>query len=84
MKEYVISEDKLKSDINMIHLFLINSYWAKGRSLELVEKSIVLCQQCNVVDRFFFISKLLTHPKPLSYNRGALAPLLFLREGAGG
>jgi hypothetical protein len=25
-----------------------------------------------------------THPKPLSYKRGAFTPLLFLREGAGG
>ena len=39
--EYSISTDKDKLDIKVIHDFLCNrSYWAKGRSLEEVKKSI--------------------------------------------
>ena len=39
--EYIISTDKSKLDINVIHDFLSSkSYWAKGRSLDNVKKSI--------------------------------------------
>ena len=39
--DYVISTDKHKLNIPFIHDFLCNkSYWAKGRSLELVQCSI--------------------------------------------
>jgi hypothetical protein len=39
--EYSISTDKSKLDIFAIHDFLCNrSYWAKGRSLENVKKTI--------------------------------------------
>jgi GNAT superfamily N-acetyltransferase len=39
--EYVISTDKSKIDVEAVHDFLCNrSYWAKGRSLERVKKSI--------------------------------------------
>ncbi len=39
--EYLISPDKSKLDIQTIHDYLANrSYWAKGRSLEQVERSI--------------------------------------------
>ena len=37
---FEISTDKNKLDIEMIHSFLTNSYWAKGRTIEEVEKSI--------------------------------------------
>ena len=40
--EYSISTDQSKLDIDAIHDYLCNtSYWAKGRSLENVKKSIV-------------------------------------------
>lgn len=40
-KEFYISTDQSKLDIPMIHDYLSEqSYWAKGRSWELVEKSI--------------------------------------------
>lgn len=40
-KEFYISTDKEKLDINFIHDYLANqSYWAKGRSIVLVKKSI--------------------------------------------
>ena len=41
MNEFVITDDKSKLDIELIHAFLTNSYWAKGRSLEKVELSIM-------------------------------------------
>jgi len=39
--DFYISTDKSRLDANMIHRFLSeDSYWAKGRSLEIVQKSI--------------------------------------------
>lgn len=39
--KYSISTDKSKLDIDAIHEYLCNtSYWAKGRSVENVKKSI--------------------------------------------
>jgi N-acetylglutamate synthase-like GNAT family acetyltransferase len=40
MNEILISDDKSKLDVDMIHKFLTTSYWAKGRSVENVKKSI--------------------------------------------
>lgn len=40
MNNYTVSNDKTKLDINLIHLFLTNSYWAKGRSLEDVKETM--------------------------------------------
>lgn len=40
-KEYSISTDPSKLNINVIHNYISNeSYWGKGRSLEVVKKSI--------------------------------------------
>jgi len=35
-----ISTDKSKLDIEVIHAFLTESYWAKGRTIDQVQKSI--------------------------------------------
>jgi GNAT superfamily N-acetyltransferase len=41
MDEFCISTDKSKLDLELIHRFLTNdSYWAKGRSKEVVKRSI--------------------------------------------
>lgn len=40
MSEIIISDDKSKLDIGVIHKFLTTSYWAKGRSIETVKKSV--------------------------------------------
>jgi len=40
MSMYTISTDKSKLDISLIHKFISTSYWAKGRSLDNVKKSI--------------------------------------------
>ena len=37
---YLISTDKSKLDLDLIHDFLTNSYWAKGIPLETVKRSI--------------------------------------------
>ncbi len=37
---YSISSDKAKLDVLMVHGFLTESYWAKGRTLEQVKQSI--------------------------------------------
>lgn len=39
--EYMISTDKGRLDVEMIHRFLSrSSYWAQGRSLEIVKRSV--------------------------------------------
>lgn len=40
MIEVIITDDKSKLDIGLIHKFLFQSYWAKGRTIEEVKKSI--------------------------------------------
>jgi GNAT superfamily N-acetyltransferase len=41
MNGFYVSTDKSKLDLELIHQFLSNdSYWAKGRSIEVVRKSI--------------------------------------------
>lgn len=43
MKTIEISTDKNKLQIEVIHQFLTNSYWAKGRTLDEVKKTIEHC-----------------------------------------
>ena len=38
--EYTISTDRRRLDLDLIHDFLVDSYWAKGRSRERVAESI--------------------------------------------
>jgi GNAT superfamily N-acetyltransferase len=38
--DYLISADNKKLDAEAVHSFLTNSYWAKGRSLEIVKKTL--------------------------------------------
>lgn len=40
MSDLVISDDKSRLDIKLIHKFLTSSYWAEGRTVEEVKKSI--------------------------------------------
>jgi len=40
MNDLIISDDKSKLDVELIHKFLSTSYWAKGRTIEEVKKSI--------------------------------------------
>ncbi len=38
--EYSISTDKKQLNLNVIHQFLANSYWAKGLTMEVLQQSI--------------------------------------------
>ena len=40
MKEIIVSDDKNKLDVGLIHKFLTTSYWAEGRTIEQVKNSI--------------------------------------------
>lgn len=40
MDNLIISDDKNKLDVELIHKFLTTSYWAEGRTLEEVKSSI--------------------------------------------
>jgi len=40
MNDLVISDDKSRLDVKLIHGFLTTSYWAEGRTIEEVKKSI--------------------------------------------
>jgi GNAT superfamily N-acetyltransferase len=40
MDDLIISDDKNKLDVELIHKFLTTSYWAKGRTIDEVKKSI--------------------------------------------
>jgi len=40
MNDLIISDDKSKLDAELIHKFISTSYWAKGRTIEEVKKSI--------------------------------------------
>jgi N-acetylglutamate synthase-like GNAT family acetyltransferase len=40
MDDLIISDDKNKLDVELIHKFLTTSYWAEGRTLEEVKNSI--------------------------------------------
>jgi len=40
MDDLIISDDKNKLDIELIHKFLTTSYWAEGRTLDEVKNSI--------------------------------------------
>jgi N-acetylglutamate synthase-like GNAT family acetyltransferase len=40
VEKFIISDDKTKLDLNLVHGFLTKTYWAKNRSLEDVKLSI--------------------------------------------
>jgi N-acetylglutamate synthase-like GNAT family acetyltransferase len=40
MNDVIISDEKSRLDVSLIHKFLTNCYWAEGRTIEQVKKSI--------------------------------------------
>ena len=38
--EYQINTDRMRLDVPAIHNFLVNAYWSKGRSLDVVRQSL--------------------------------------------
>jgi len=41
VNEYEISDDKKRLQLNILHELLKGTYWAKDRSIEVIEKSVV-------------------------------------------
>ena len=50
-KTYTISTDPEHLDINVIHQFLTNSYWAKGRTMATVQQSIAHSLNFGLYDK---------------------------------
>jgi N-acetylglutamate synthase-like GNAT family acetyltransferase len=40
LENFIVSDDKNKLNLNLIHNFLTNSYWAKGITLQVIEEAV--------------------------------------------
>jgi GNAT superfamily N-acetyltransferase len=47
-RDFVIDDDNQKTDANAVHRLLKDTYWAKGRDIETVEKTIANSHCFNV------------------------------------
>ncbi|MDJ0644346.1 MAG: GNAT family N-acetyltransferase [Flavobacteriaceae bacterium] len=76
-----ISRDKNKLDIAMIHAFLTETYWAKGRTREEVERSIqhCLCYGVYLDNRQIGFARILTDYTIFAY----LMDVFILQEHQG-
>jgi N-acetylglutamate synthase-like GNAT family acetyltransferase len=80
--EYLISTDKNKLDVNIIHYYLsIESYWAQGRSIEKVRTSIdtCLCFGLYHKDKQVGFARVLTDKMSIGY----IADVFVLQEYRG-
>ena len=69
MNDAIISDDKARLDIELIHKFLTNSYWAEGRSIESVKKSIEhsICYGVYKADRQIGFARIVTDSTIFAY-----------------
>lgn len=67
--EFEISTDPSRIDVELVHQFLSNSYWAKGRSVEIVERSILnsLCFGVYLEDQQVAFARLITDRAVFAY-----------------
>lgn len=79
--DYLISTDQVKLQLNVIHDFLTNSYWAKDISKEIVKKSIdnSFCFGLYKNDIQIGFARLITDYTTFSY----LADVFILKEYRG-
>jgi GNAT superfamily N-acetyltransferase len=79
--EYVISTDKSKLNIDIIHTFLTNCYWAKGIPRSLVEKCIAnsLCFGAHLNDEQIGFARIVSDFSTFAY----LADVFVLEEHRG-
>ena len=79
--DYRISTDRNRLDLPLIHEFLSNSYWAKGRPIEVVERSIKnsLCFGAYHNDRQVAFARLITDRAVFAY----LADVFVIEEYRG-
>ncbi len=69
MNELIISDDKNKLDVELIHKFLTTSYWAEGRTIEEVKNSIEhsICFGVYKDDRQIGFARVLTDCTVFAY-----------------
>lgn len=62
MDDLIISDDKSKLDTGLIYEFLTNSYWAEGRTIEEVKKSIEhsICFGVYINDKQIGFARIIT------------------------
>jgi GNAT superfamily N-acetyltransferase len=79
--QYSITTDKEKLDIDVIHFFLTNSYWAEGISKEIIQRSIdgSLCFGVFENDRQIGFARMITDQATFAY----LADVFILEEYRG-
>ena len=78
---FVISTDKQKFDIDLIHSFLTRSYWAEGISKEIIKRSIEgsLCFGVFENDRQVGFARMITDKATFAY----LADVFIIEEYQG-
>jgi N-acetylglutamate synthase-like GNAT family acetyltransferase len=69
MDDLIFSDDKSKLDTGLIHKFLTNSYWAKGRTIEEVKKSIEhsICFGVYVNDKQIGFARIISDFTTIAY-----------------
>jgi len=69
MNDLIISDDKSKLDAELIHKFLASSYWAEGRTIEAVKKSIEhsICFGLYKNDKQIGFARILTDHTVIAY-----------------
>lgn len=69
MNNLIISDDKTKLDVKLIHNFLTTSYWAEGRTIEEVKKSIEhsICFGLYKADKQIGFARILTDYTVIAY-----------------
>jgi len=69
MNNLIISDDKTKLDVKLIHNFLTTSYWGKGRTIEEVKKSIEhsICFGLYKADKQIGFARILTDHTVIAY-----------------
>jgi GNAT superfamily N-acetyltransferase len=69
MGDLIISDDKLKLDVELIHKFLTTSYWAEGRTIEEVKNSIEhsICFGVYKDDQQIGFARILTDYSVIAY-----------------
>ncbi|VDN46570.1 GNAT family N-acetyltransferase [Petrocella atlantisensis] len=60
--EYIISDDKKKLQLNIIHELLKGTYWAKDRSIQVIEKSVAhsICYGVYLEDKMVGFGRVVT------------------------
>lgn len=79
--KFTVSTDKEKFNIDMIHSFLTNSYWAEGISREIIRRSIEgsLCFGVFENDRQVGFARMITDKATFAY----LADVFIIKEYRG-